>query len=66
MGSLDDGNKSRIISYRDQEKGQIPSRIMVRLTGNKPAGFLDLGYDSIKAHSRSAAASQEKEGEDEC
>jgi hypothetical protein len=30
---LDDGNKSRIISYRDQEKGQIPSRIMVRLTG---------------------------------
>jgi signal transduction histidine kinase len=28
---LDDGNKSRIISYRDQEKGQIPSRIMVRL-----------------------------------
>jgi hypothetical protein len=29
---LDDGNKSRIISYRDQEKGQIPSRIMVRLT----------------------------------
>jgi hypothetical protein len=33
VGSLDDGNKSRIISYRDQEKGQIPSRIMVRLTG---------------------------------
>jgi len=32
VGSLDDGNKSRIISYRDQEKGQIPSRIMVRLT----------------------------------
>jgi hypothetical protein len=31
VGSLDDGNKSRIISYRDQEKGQIPSRIMVRL-----------------------------------
>ena len=36
MGSLDDGNKSRIISYRDQEKGQIPSRIMVRLN-NSPA-----------------------------
>ena len=31
VGSLDDGNKSRIISYRDQKKGQIPSRIMLRL-----------------------------------
>ena len=35
MGSLDDGNKSRIISYRDQEKGQIPSRIMVRLSNEQ-------------------------------
>ena len=33
VGSLDDGNKSRIISYRDQKKGQIPSRIMLRLSG---------------------------------
>ena len=29
---FDDGNKSRIISNRDQKKGQIPSGIMVRLT----------------------------------
>jgi integrase len=29
---FDDGNKSRIISNRDQKKGQIPSRIMIRLT----------------------------------
>jgi hypothetical protein len=32
VGSFDDGNKSRIISNRDQKKGQIPSRIMLRLT----------------------------------
>jgi hypothetical protein len=31
-GIFDDGNKSRIISYRDQKMGQIPSRIMLRLT----------------------------------
>jgi hypothetical protein len=32
VGIFDDGNKSRIISNRDQKKGQIPSRIMLRLT----------------------------------
>jgi hypothetical protein len=32
VGSFDDGNKSRIISNRDQKKGQMPSRIMLRLT----------------------------------
>jgi hypothetical protein len=32
VGSFDDGNKSRIISNRDQKKGQIPSRIMLRLS----------------------------------
>jgi hypothetical protein len=39
VGSLDDGNKSRIISYRDQEKGQIPSRIMVRLIATARRGM---------------------------
>jgi hypothetical protein len=33
VGIFDDGNKSRIISNRDQKKGQIPSRIMLRLIG---------------------------------
>jgi hypothetical protein len=40
VGSLDDGNKSRIISYRDQEKGQIPSRIMVRLMSTVGEGLI--------------------------
>src|SRR5271165_3094067 len=35
---FDDGNKSRIISNRDQKKGQIPSRIMVRLTLSQRSG----------------------------
>jgi hypothetical protein len=36
VGSFDDGNKSRIISNRDQKKGQMPSRIMLRLTAIFP------------------------------
>jgi hypothetical protein len=35
VGSFDDGNKSRIISNRDQKKGQMPSRIMLRLISLK-------------------------------
>jgi hypothetical protein len=31
VGIFDDGNKCRIILYRDQTMGQIPSRIMLRL-----------------------------------
>jgi hypothetical protein len=42
VGSFDDGNKYRIISYRDQKKGQIPSRIMVRLTSSGGV-FMPLG-----------------------
>jgi hypothetical protein len=35
VGSFDDGNKSRIISNRDQKKGQIPSKIMLRLIAHR-------------------------------
>jgi hypothetical protein len=35
VGIFDDGNKCRIILYRDQTMGQIPSRIMLRLRENE-------------------------------
>jgi hypothetical protein len=35
LGNFDDGNKSRIIANRDQKMKQIPSKIMLRLTGRK-------------------------------
>jgi hypothetical protein len=51
VGIFDDGNKCRIILYRDQTMGQIPSRIMLRLRKSPKGGD---GFGSV--HDRSYAA----------
>ena len=58
VGSFDDGNKSRIISNRDQKKGQIPSRIMLRLTAMpaQDVAHRETLADAAKALHRALAA----------